>query len=210
MELLAPGTQSARSFWPPLSFTVPDGWLTERAAEGWLALAPDTDENRARTQAGSFPETFLYVLPNVAVAAEDCEAAAAPGVGLAASDVVGALATRPGLVTSGPVPVTIGGLAGQQIDLAVAPDWTGACPQFGPSFVPLVYSPDFVHWGAAPGERFRIIVLDVAGLPSGMHATVMILVYSADAAVWDDHLAASMAVVESFKFDTTPPPPPRR
>jgi hypothetical protein len=207
MEPLAPGIQSARSFWPPLSFTIPDGWLTERAAERWLALAPDTDENRARTQAGGFPETFLYVLPNFAVAAEDCEEAAAAGVGLTATDIVGALATRPGLTTGEPVPVAIGGLSGQQIDLSVAPDWTGTCPQFGTSFVPLVYSSGFAHWGAVPGERFRIIVLDVAGLPSGMHATVMIFVYSANAAVWDDHLAASMAVVGSFEFDTTPPGP---
>jgi hypothetical protein len=208
LEPLAPGTQSARSFWPPLTFTVPDGWLTERAAEGWLGLVPDTGENRARTQAGGFPLTFLDVFLNFAVAAEDCEEAAAPGVGLTASDIIGALATRPGLTTGGPVPVTIGGLSGQQIDLSVAPDWTGTCPQVGTPFVPLVYSSDFVLWGAAPGERFRIIVLDVAGLPSGMYATVMIFVYSAEEAAWDDHLSASMAVVESFEFDTTPPGPP--
>jgi hypothetical protein len=168
---------------------------------------PDTNENRAGTKDGGYP-TFLYVFPNMSVAAEDCEAAAAPGVGLAASDIVSALATRPGLTAAGPVPVTIGGLTGQQVDLSVDPGWTGTCPQFGPSFVPLVYSPDFVHWGAAAGERFRIIVLDVAGLPSGMHAAVMIFVYSADEAAWDDHLSASMAVVESFEFDTTPPGPP--
>ncbi|HEX2403767.1 MAG TPA: hypothetical protein VHM29_03610, partial [Acidimicrobiia bacterium] len=207
LEPLAPGTQTARSFWPPLTFTVPDGWLTERAAKGWLGLVPDTDENRAGIQDGGYP-TALYVFLNFAVAAEDCEEAAAPGIGLTASDIVGALATRPGLTTGGPVPVTIGGLSGQQIDLSVAPDWTGTCPQVGTPFVPLVYSSDFVSWGAAPGERFRIIVLDVAGLPSGMHAAVMIFVYSAEEAAWDDHLSASMAVVESFEFDTTPPGPP--
>jgi hypothetical protein len=207
LEPLAPGTQTARSFWPPLTFTVPDGWLTERTAEGWLGLAPDTDENRAQMQAGSFPLTFLDVFLNFAVAAEDCEEAAAPGVGLTASDIGGALATRPGLTTDGPVPVTVGGLSGHQIDLFVAPDWTGTCPQVGTPFVPLVYSPDFLHVGAAPGERFRIIVLDVAGLPSQMHAAVMIFVYSAEEAAWDDHLSASMAVIDSFEFDTTPPRP---
>ena len=70
-----------------------------------------------------------------------------------------------------------------------------------------MYSPGFIFWGAEPGERWRVIVLDVAGLPSGMYATVMIVVYSADAAAWDDHLSASMAVVESFEFHTTPPGP---
>lgn len=113
---------------------------------------------------------------------------------------------RPGLNSSGPVEVTIGGLSGQQIDVSIAPDWTGHCSGGGP-FVPLVYSPGFIWWGAEPGERFRIIVLDVAGLPSGMYATVMIVIYSADTAAWEDHLSASTAVVESFEFDTTQPGP---
>ena len=215
---LAPGTHPAPSFWPPFTFTVPDvaigelfrhvSWLIEPAADGLVALVPDTTENRARSQAGGYPLTFVDVFPNIAVAREDCAEAAAPGVGPTASDIVGALATRPGLSMSGPVAVTIGGLSGQQIDLSISPDWTGDCPpQDGRPFVPLVYSPGFILWGAEGGERFRIIVLDVAGLPSGMYATVMIFVYSADAAAWDDHLSASMAVIDSFEFDTTPPGP---
>jgi hypothetical protein len=153
-----------------------------------------------------YAATFLNVLPNISVAAEDCREAAAPGVGFAASDIVGALATRPGLSTDGPVTVDIGGLSGQQIDLSLAPGWTGTCGGGGP-FVPLVYAPGFIWWGAEPGERFRIIVLDVAGLPSGKYATVMIVIYSAAAAAWDDHVSASTAIVDSFEFDTTPPHP---
>lgn len=205
-SVIAAGTQSAPSFWPPLTFTAPDGWLTEPAADGFLSLMPDTAENRERIQGGGPPVTFLNVLPNIGVAAEDCGESAAPGVGPAAGDIVGALATRAGLSTSGPVAVTIGGLSGQQIDVAIASDWTGNCSGGGP-FVPLVYSPGFISWGAEPGEQFRIIVLDVAGLPSGMYATVMIVIYSAEAAAWNDHLSASTAVVETFEFDTSPPGP---
>ena len=201
---LEAGTQSAPSFWPPLTFTAPEGWLTEPGAEGLLALVPDTAENRERIRSGAYSSTFVNVLPNISAAAEDCGEAAASGVGPAASEIIGALAARPGLSTSGPVAVTIGGLSGQQIDVSLAPDWTGHCSGGGP-FVPLVYSPGFIWWGAEPGEQFRIIVLDVAGLPSEMYATVMIVIYSADAAAWDDHLSASTALVGSFEFDTTPP-----
>ena len=126
---------------------------------------PDTAENRAWL-AGAYPLTSLYVLPNVAVAAEDCSQTAAPGVGLTATDIVGALATRPGLSTGGPVPVTIGGRSGQQIDLSVASDWTRSCEGGTPS-VPLLYAPDYIREGTEPGERWRIIVLDVPGLPAG-------------------------------------------
>jgi DNA-binding CsgD family transcriptional regulator len=177
LEPLPPGTHDAPTFWPPLTFTVPDVsidelfehvvWLDERETEGLVNLVPDTPQNRARTQAGGYPLTFLDVFRNIAVAAENCAQASAPGVGPTASDIAGALANRPGLITSGPVPVTIGGLSGQQIDLSIAPDWTGT-GSGGTPFVPLVYSPNFIWWGAEPGERWRIIVLDVAGLPRGM------------------------------------------
>lgn len=206
---LPPGRQTAASFWPPLTFAVSDEWLTEKGTEHWLALVPDTEGNRAETQAGGFPITFLYVLPNLEVAAEGCEEASEPGIGLTASDIVGALAARPGLTIGGPEPVHIGGLSGQQIDLSLEPGWTETCPGDRTPFVSLVYSPGFVWWGAAPDERFRIIVLDVEGIPSGMYATVAIVVYSADPAAWNDHLAASMAVIDSFEFDTTPPVPGR-
>lgn len=173
---LPAGSQSAPNFLPPLTYTAPDGWLTEPAAEGFLALVPDTTENRERIRAGEAPITFLNVFPNVSVAAEDCAEAPEPGVGWVASDMVGALATRSGLSTSGPVAITLGGLSGQQIDVSLASDWTGTCSGGGP-FVPLVYSPGFIWWGAEPGEQFRFTVLDVGNLPSGMYATVMIVVY---------------------------------
>jgi hypothetical protein len=207
---VAPGRHSAPGF--PLTFTIPDvmsselfqhvGWLTSWYDTGGLPLLPDTAENRAWL-AGAYPLTLLYVLPDIAVAAEDCSHTAAPGVGLTATDIVGALATRQGMIASAPLPVTIGGLSGHQIDLSVAPDWTRSC-EGGPPSVPLLYAPDYIREGAEPGERFRIIVLDLPGPPSGMYATVMIVVYSGDAAVWDDHLSNSMTVVDSFEFDTTP------
>ena len=217
---VAPGRHSAPSFGPPLTYTIPDvmiselfqhvGWLTGRYDQGGLGLLPDTAENRAWL-AGAYPLTFLYVLPNIAVVAEDCSQTAAPGVGLTATDIVGALATRPGLITSGPVAVAIGGLSGQQINLSVAPDWTRSCDGGTPS-VPLLYAPDYIREGAEPGERWRIIVLDVPGLPSGMYATVMIVVYSGEAAVWDDHLSASMAVVRIVRVrsDSGPAIPSER
>ena len=206
LSVLPAGTHSAPSFWPPLTFTAPDGWLTEPAAEGQLTLVPDTSENRELIGSGGYPAIFLNVFPNIEVAAEDCSDAASPGVGWTADDIVGALATRPGLSTEERAPITVGGLSGQQIDLSIDPDWMGTCSGGGP-YVPMLYSQGFITWGAEPGEQWRIIVLDVAGLPRGMYATVMIIVYSAATEAWDDHLAASTEVIESFEFDTTPPGP---
>lgn len=206
LSVLPPGTHSAPSFWPPLTFTAPDGWLTEPEADGQLTLVPDTSENRELIRSGGYPPIFVNVFTSIEVAAEDCSDSAEPGVEWTADDMVGTLAARPGLITEEPVPVTVGGLSGLQIDLSIDPDWSGNCSGGGP-YVPLVYSPGFISWGAEPGEQWRIIVLDVAGLPSGKYTTVMIVVYSATAEGWDEHLAASTEVIESFEFDTTPPHP---
>jgi hypothetical protein len=140
------------------------------------------------------------------IAAADCAEAPEPGVGPTASEMIGALADRPGLATSEPVPVTIGGLSGHQLDFVLAEGWTGTCPGIGTAWVPLVYMSGFVYWGAAqPSERYRVIVLDVAPLPSNTYATVMIFIYAEDPAIWDYHLAASMAVVDSFEFTVDAP-----
>lgn len=203
LTALPAGRLSAGSFWPSLTMTIPDGWVEDRGSDMFFGLVPDTDENIARMQAGGYPLAFLDVFRNLAVAAQDCSEAAAPDIGSTADDIARALAARPGLIASAPIPVTIGGLSGQQIDVALAPDWTGTCHQVDGPFVPLLYSNGFLWWGASPDERFRIIVLDVSPLPSGMFATVMVVIYSAQTESWADHLASSMAIVESFDFDVT-------
>jgi hypothetical protein len=175
--------------------TLPDGWLDDGASDMFVGLLPAAQDTYA----------FLDVFRNMPIASVDCAEAPEPDVGNTASDVIGALSERPGLAASDPVPVTIGGLSGLQLDFAVAEDWTGTCPGIGTPWVPLVHMPGFVYWGAEPGERFRVIVLDVAPLPEDMYATVMIFIYAADAAVWDEHLAASMAIVDSFDFTVVAP-----
>jgi hypothetical protein len=176
--------------------TVPDAWTIESGSDMFVGLMPGQQEVPA----------FVNVFRNMPVASADCEEATEPGVGNTASDMIGAFAERPGLAVSGPVPVTIGGLSGLQLDFAVAEGWTGTCPGIGTPWVPLVYMPDFVYWGASqPSERYRVIVLDVAPLPSDMYATVMVFIYAEDAAVWEDHLAASMAIVDSFDFSVATP-----
>ena len=65
LSLLPPGTHSEPSFWPPLTFTAPGGWLTEPAAEGQLTLVPDTSENRELIGSGGYPAIFINVFPSV-------------------------------------------------------------------------------------------------------------------------------------------------
>ena len=191
---IEPGTYHP-GFRPSLTMTVPDGWLDDGGSDMFVGLVPAAQEEPA----------FLDVFRNLTIAYDFC-IEGGDGRLDTASEMIGTLVERQGLTTSEPVAVTIGGLSGLQLDLAIAADWDESCPGVGTPWVPLVHARDFLWWGAAPGERFRNLVLDVAPAPSpDRNTTVSIVIYAADEAAWEDHLAASMAIVDSFAFDTSIP-----
>ena len=86
--------------------------------------------------------------------------------------MVEALAARPGLDTTEPAAISIGGLSGFSIDITMSPDWTTPCPfSEGEPTVPLVMDGEAVpgtglHWTAGPvtdGSFDRYIILDLPG-----------------------------------------------
>jgi hypothetical protein len=204
---LGPGRHVAGTFWPDLRLTTEDTWLSEPGSDMFFSVVPANDANVRAVRSAGFPVTFVDVFRNISVAAADCTDAAEPGVGPTATDIVGALAVRPGLIVTEPIAVTIGGLRGEMVDLELDPDSGGRCPAVENPYVPLIYAPDFLTWGVEPGEKWRIVVIDVAPLPPDMFATVMIVIWSSDEAAWDDHLAVSMPLLETFEFTVTPPAP---
>ena len=157
---LAAGTYTSRAMDPALTFTVPSGWYNKFDHVRSYGL-----------EAG--PNTSLEVQRDLVVARADCvEAETEPGVGTTASAMVQALAARPGLVTTEPAPITIGGLSGFTIDITLSPDWTTPCPfSEGRPTVPLVTDPQAtpgtgLHWTADPvtdGSFARFIILDLPG-----------------------------------------------
>ena len=105
----------SRTLDPALTFTVPSGWFNKFDQPRGYGL-----------EAGL--NTSLEVQRDLVVARADCvEAESEPGVGTTASAMVQALA-RPGLDTTEPAPITIGGLSGFTIDITLAADWTTPCP----------------------------------------------------------------------------------
>ena len=201
---LAGGTQSSASFKPVLSYTVPAGWINHYDAPDGFGLMPDVPGNRSNYESGTRTLQDLTLIRSVRVAASDCSDAPAAGVGLLAADIVGAIAERPGLETSVPVDVSVGGLSGKQIDVALASDWKTPCPDSeGQPSVPLIKSAgEGAHWGAVPGERFRLIVLDLPKAVGG--GPILIDIYAQQASEFDSHLAATMPIIDSFEFDLTP------
>jgi hypothetical protein len=185
LGLLAPGTHRTSNLITPLSYTVPAGWDKTLDVPGSFNLEDPSDRNK-----------FLAVWPDFVIASQSaCTGAAEPGIGRTASDLVGWLTAHPGLVTTEPARVTLGGLEGQALVVRKDAQWTsGTCP----GAVNL-----FTHDGTIndPGwERlddattFRLTILDTAD-----GHTVMIGLIASHAAI-DAFAEATAPIIASFDF----------
>jgi hypothetical protein len=202
---LAPGTHQSVVFTPRVpaadwqfrygqfSYTVPAGWKNIGDC-GWcyyLARA-DAPEN-----------TGIYVWSEVAAhgQAEQCTEGPEPGVGRTADAIVTWLTTLPGLVTSTPAPITIGGLSGKMVDLSVSPTWTATCPYAyspGLRLVSTLSGPEAtggIDWNVQGEGRTRIIALDL-----GDGRALVIDIEAQNKADYDALLPDAMQVVNTFTF----------
>jgi hypothetical protein len=197
---LTAGTHTSRAMHPALTYTVPAGWFNKFDEPGGYGLLPENTANMASLNSGGFGVTTVEVQRDLVVARADCvEGETEPGVGTTASAMVQALAARPGLATTEPAPITVGGLTGFTIDITIAPDWTKPCPYSeGRPDVPLVTDPRAtpgtgLHWTAervTDGSFTRYIILDVPG-----GGTVLIAPSGPPSFV-----SEAMPVIESFQF----------
>jgi hypothetical protein len=176
-----------------LSYTVPAGWTNFEDCDGCYGLA--------RQHA---PENTGIWIWDDAVAhsqSDRCLEKAEPGVGRTAAAMTEWLNGLPGLVTTTPAPVSIGGLSGMMIDLAVAPSWTATCEYAYSVGLPLVSTivdatpGGGLDWNIQGEGRTRLVFLD---LPDGR--TVVIDIEAQTKADYDGMLPEAMQVVNSFQF----------
>jgi hypothetical protein len=192
LESLAPGTYTYFANGGGTTFTVPDGWTAPAYGPLDFALAP------ADAAAGDWIRVFY----DMRVASKDpaCPEAGEPGIGATAADIVGDIAANPGIDATTPQPITIGGLEGRMVDLALADGWTATCP-FDPTNPAVAYIVDTIptegpFWGIGGDNRQRLIVLDHPDVTN-----VVLLIESADGSTFDALVEAAMPVLESFSFE---------
>jgi hypothetical protein len=173
-----------------LSYTVPEGW----------ANIEDCDVCYALAEQGAPEGTTIYLWSDVAAHLQDdaCTNAVAPGVGRSASAITAWLGTLPGLATTPPQPISLGGLSGFMLDLSVAPSWTHTCSYSnGDPVVPLFTDPagGGFDWGTGGAGHDRIILLDL-----GDGRALLIDLGTHDKAEFDALLPKAMEVINSFQF----------
>lgn len=191
---LTPGTWDSRAFAYPLSYTIPatGRWRSMQDYPAVVTIQPE----------GAKPGDGIAVWAAVYVAAQDaaCSESPDPGRGHRAADFIDLLTTHPGIVATAPAAVTVGGLKGSLVDVALAPSWKTACPfSEGTPFVPFVTDsqagPPGLHQGIAGGERARLIFLDAKD-----GETILVYIDSADGTTFDAIVAQTEPIVESFVF----------
>jgi hypothetical protein len=175
-------------FRPTLTYGVPDQWQNT------------LDKARAYTlETGMTPAPTLLVMSQTAIPEQnaECTPARKAGVGNGVQDWVTFLTTHPGLDTSTPQPIAVGGYSGTRISFSVAKTWTQTCPD---AVAPAVFVitdngavPQRVSW--VDDQLSTWTILDVAG------ETVIVAVLSNNfPEVHANILAAADEVMNTFRF----------
>jgi len=168
------GWQNLSDIAGEVAFLAPGDSLDAVGAEGIVAFTSVRAENRlCRNQAEAERE--------------------APGVGRTPEALAAEFQVRPGLQTTSPQPVTIGGLSGLVMDISMEPGWTGMCFYWPDPVVQLLagVAPSEFEHPIIPGMTMRLFLLE-----RGDSTVAVEIDDFADGA----HLDAYTAIVEQFVF----------
>ena len=151
MGPLSIGTYTTSEFHPSITFDVADqGWIANRDGPDVFGMIRDSAP-RGSVQ-------FLRVgevIPSPCIAGGD---GASTTTGL--DDPIAGLDRLEHLTLQDPKPTTISGYQGNQVDVIVSEAALAACGGLVGTDVPILRAGDEV-WGASPGERFRLMTVDV-------------------------------------------------
>jgi hypothetical protein len=185
-------TFDARAFdYGKLSYTVPDGWanpeedatlyVIAKQAQGEDASIWLLSDETAHVQRGPCPENEVD-----------------PTVGGSPDELAAWLGSLAGLSASAPKPVTIGGLSGVQLDLAVDAATARTCPgATEPSVQVFADSDGREHDVSVHGDvPMRVYLLDL-----GDGRSLVIFINGVDKATYEALLPQAESVIESFTFN---------
>jgi hypothetical protein len=210
---LAPGTYPTAAFDPfdapgvsgQMSYTVPGRWKVKEDIAAAFLLHRLPDDSASQPSADIFIHLFTHVrlMGDYAEGATCGEATEAPGVGRRMDDMVAAIVARPGVVSTSPGAVTIGGYKGLMLDLELAPTWTGTCNGREGRIIamPLLLGPESERSagiGLIPDSPVRVILLDLSG-----GRTMAVAIFGggpSEPADFEKQVADAMRVIETFEF----------
>jgi hypothetical protein len=182
---LAPGTHFTAQLRSPISFTVPNGWSKRLDVPGSFNL-----------QNEKFPSGIVAVIPDWVIATQDsCGTDPEPGVGRTVTDLVTWLMEHPGLITSTPEAISVGGLSGQVLDVRKDADRSGSCTGRVNLFTHSGTINDGGGWDINDSMRFRLYILD-----AGNGHTFTVHVETMDEEGFEAFAEAATPIVQGLTF----------
>jgi hypothetical protein len=161
------GTYTTVQFQPPITYAVPaGGWFNSEDLPGLFTLIPPGSGNGLHDNEPT--GDFIIIATSVVAANADCTESEQPGVRHTAAALAAEFAQRPGLTTTTPTPVSVGGLQGLVLDIRMADGWTKTCFYSGGNpAVPLIrtvgISPGLDNPICEPVCTTRVYLLDGSG-----------------------------------------------
>ena len=196
---LEAGTYTTRAFKTQLTYTVPDGWANFEDLPGNFLLIPPSGSNEG-VDAGT--SDYIGVYDGVAPISDECQERPAAGVELTPAAMGAWYARHPGMTVAGPEQVTIGGLDGVVLDLAIAEGEDGVCrfPDFDGRLVPVLI-------GAGPAELSHALIDDLVMRLYLLSApTGEVIAIEIDDLPGGDTMESMTQVVEDMQFSHSPRP----
>ncbi|HEU4918916.1 MAG TPA: hypothetical protein VFT20_04205 [Candidatus Limnocylindrales bacterium] len=188
---VAPGVD-----WRPrfgaISYEVPGGWANNGDWPTEYTLVPvDADA----------PWTGIYVVTDIVIVSEEDHCSETPdsNVGRTADAMVAWLADAPGIVSTEPEGVEIGGLSGYALDLSMDPSWTETCPFSNGQPTRGLFTDSQpgagLQWNVSGETRMRLYVLDL-----GDGRSMVVNIEAPDQAAYESMIDEATAIVESMAF----------
>jgi hypothetical protein len=193
-----------------LSYVVPKGWKVKVDDPVAFVLHHLPDEATAQHSADTFIAVFIQprMMPEPSDGAACGPSGEAPAVGASVNDLVAAILARPGVDSTAPKDVMIGGFEGQLLDLQLVASWRGSCgtPEGQVVGVPILRpaaSETGPVVGITPDQPVRLILLDLTG-----GRTIAVVVFDlgpVQTQQFEADVAEAMPIIESFDLHPSKP-----
>jgi hypothetical protein len=194
---LLAGTHNSNQFEPVFSYETTSPTLGE-----WLNVVDIPAIYKIDQRNPSDPYVLLWSDAAIVDQNDQCGTNPDPSLGRRAADWIEFVTNHPEIDASEPVNVDLGGVTGQQVELAVSDGSTATCSEFGGFYIGLLTQPVEGRpskYGLPTNQRLLMTVVDV-----GDRTVVMQTYGPGDAAAFAASTGVIRDLIATFKFGCGP------
>ena len=189
---LPAGTYTSTAFQPPITYTVPQGWINKRDLPTAFILI------RAGDKWDRNGGNYIAIYSDAVASAWDCSGDPEPGVGRTVEALTAWLTANPNLSTTQPEPSSVGGLDGVQLDIKILHPQPCLDPSTGgANRQPVLVGTEI---GAVEHTTVRDVTTRLYLLSNGAGTVIIEIADGPEGQSFQQYLNASEPVLQSLQF----------